>query len=599
MNAVTKVILNGLVREARNLRKVGAYGNPVRYQWGAYDGMQNEWMYYTSNWVVPQKFRAFVPAIAGAGAFFVEKISNKSDYSNQVKHEFMLMYIYSTKKTGRKEFFIPSMKTVVNSMIKPNCNEIEILAKEFSVIPICKEIYADIITPIALLRKIAQVSKRYFLLESVEGGEKWGRYSFLGFNPIIHVTCKDGVVVMDDGEKKTFETDKPLEVLRSLRCPAPYIEGMPPFTGGLVGYFSYGMIGYAEPVLKLESSDFYDFDLMLYDKVIAYDHLKQKISIIVNMKTDKVMENYGKAVAEIENLVRFITDPSPLPKLHTNSKPNFACNVTEDEYCAMVEKTKEYIINGDIFQAVISRKFETQYEDSLLNAYRVLRTTNPSPYMVFLQYDDVQLISTSPETLVKLQDGKLTTFPIAGSRPRGKDKEEDEALEKELLLDEKELSEHNMLVDLARNDVGKISKINSVSVNDYMNIQRYSRIMHITSEVEGMIKQNKDAWDAIEAILPAGTLSGAPKIRACEIIEELEQSPRGIYGGAIGYIDFKGNMDTCIAIRMAVKKNNKVYVQAGGGIVADSIPHKEYEESGNKARAVMEAIMAASEVDDL
>jgi anthranilate synthase component 1 len=487
------------------------------------------------------------------------------------------------------------------NMITPRCNEIEVLAKEYSIIPICKEIYADIITPITLLRKISQISQRYYLLESIEGGEKWGRYSFLGFNPIVHVTCKNKEVIIDNGERQIYQTEKPFEVIRTLleQYKAPKLPGMPPFTGGLVGYFSYEMIGYAEPKLKLKTSEFNDFDLMLFDKVIAYDHLKQKISIVVNMKTDKVLENYGKAVTDIEYLTRFIMEQVPFQKVITESKPSFSCNVTKDEYCSMVEKTKEYIVNGDIFQAVISRRFETVYKDNLLNAYRVLRTTNPSPYMVFMQNDDVQLISTSPETLVRLKDGKLSTFPIAGSRPRGKDKEEDEVLEKELLTDEKELSEHNMLVDLARNDVGKISEYRSVRVTDYMRIQRYSRIMHITSEVEGSIIKEKDALAAIEAILPAGTLSGAPKIRACEIIEELEKAPRGIYGGAVGYIDFTGNMDTCIAIRMAVKKNDKVYVQAGGGIVADSVPEKEYEESENKAKAVIEAIMRASEVNEL
>ena len=263
----------------------------------------------------------------------------------------------------------------------------------------------------------------------------------------------------------------------------------------------------------------------------------------------------------------------------------------------MVERTKEYIVDGDIFQAVISRRFETEYKDSLINAYRVLRTTNPSPYMVFLKNEDIELICSSPETMVRLKDGKLTTFPIAGSRPRGADQEEDEALAEELLADEKELSEHNMLVDLGRNDIGKVSEYGSVKMTDYMKIQKYSRIMHITSEVEGKLGEGKDALDAIEALLPAGTLSGAPKIRACEIIEELEKIPRGIYGGAIGYIDFTGNMDTCIAIRMAVKKQDKVYIQAGAGIVADSVPAREYEETGHKARALMEALARAHEVE--
>jgi len=368
---------------------------------------------------------------------------------------------------------------------------------------------------------------------------------------------------------------------------------------------------------------------MLFDRVIAYDHLKQKISIVVNMRTDNADENYRKALSDIEDVVRLVKEQAP-PDPETSGaaelygkigagtgaeatdkagtvgnmkaaaaiRPVFTCNTTKEEYCAMVEKAKEYIRNGDIFQAVVSRRFETEYRGSLLNAYRVLRTTNPSPYMVMMQIDDVQVISTSPETLVRLKDGVLTTFPIAGTRPRGKDDREDKALEEELLADEKELAEHDMLVDLARNDLGRISKYNSVHVTNYKMILRYSRVMHIASEVEGLIRDDRDAFDAIEALLPAGTLSGAPKIRACEIIEELEKEPRGIYGGAIGYIDFTGNMDACIAIRMAVKKGDRVYVQAGAGIVYDSIPEREYEESGSKARAVMEAIIGASEVEE-
>lgn len=485
-------------------------------------------------------------------------------------------------------------------MVTPDFKEIRQLAENYNVIPVCREIYADITTPIALLRKISRISNRYYLLESVEGGEKWGRYSFLGFDPIAQVTCKNGeITIKDHNGTKTVYSNKPLEVIRSClsKYKAPKMAGIPPFAGGYVGYFSYGMIGYAEPVLKLRSSDFKDFDLMLFDKVIAYDHLRQKIIIIVNMQNGNVKENYQKALNDIESMVKLIKEQSMLPAPVMTSMPRFTCNVSKEEYCDMVDKAKEYIKKGDIFQAVLSRRFVTEYTDSLLNAYRVLRTTNPSPYMVFMQNDDVQLISTSPETLVRLKDCVLSTFPIAGSRPRGKTPEEDKALEMELLQDEKELAEHNMLVDLARNDLGKLSEFSSVRITSYMKILRYSKIMHITSEVEGKIKEGKDALDAIEAILPAGTLSGAPKIRACEIIEELEKQPRGIYGGAIGYIDFTGNMDLCIAIRMAVKKNNMVYVQAGGGIVDDSIPEKEYEESENKAKAVIEAILSAGEVD--
>lgn len=484
-------------------------------------------------------------------------------------------------------------------MIIPDYKEIEELAKEYNIIPVCSEIYADIVTPIALLKKISRISSRYYLFESIEGGERWGRYSFIGFNPVASVTCKDGVIVFEGKEKKVLSSQNPLGELRNClaKYKSPKLNGIPPFTGGFVGYFSYSMIKYAEPGLKFKSSEFNDFDLMLFEKVIAYDHLKQKINIIVNMPADNVQENYNKALADIEEIARLITRQGEITESRMESKPSFTCNVSGEEFCDMVQKAKEYMKKGEIYQAIISRRFETEYKDSLLNAYRVLRTTNPSPYMVFMQKDDVQIISTSPETLVRLENGKLTTFPMGGSRYRGKDIEEDRALEKELLEDEKELAEHNMLVDLARNDLGKISKYSSVKVANYKMIQRYSRIIHITSEVESYIEEGKDAFDAIEALLPAGTLSGVPKIRACEIIDELEKDSRGIYGGAIGYIDFTGNMDVCIAIRMAVKKNNRVYVQAGGGIVADSIPERELVESENKAKAVIEAILKASEVE--
>lgn len=469
----------------------------------------------------------------------------------------------------------------------------------YDVIPVSREIYADIITPITLLRKIADKYKNYYLLESIEGGEKWARYSFFGFDPKARLYCKDKVVTIEGEGAKTVKTEKPLEVLREYisHYKTPVIPNNPPFTGGLVGYYGYSMIGYAEPKLKLKDSEFNDFDVMLCDKIIAYDHLKQKITVIVNMKTDDMENQYNKAIRDIEEIVSMIKSDMPKSELSSNGKVSFKSNFTEEEYAEVVNKTKEYIYNGDIFQAVISRRFETEYKGSLLNAYRVLRVTNPSPYMVFMKIGDNEIISTSPETLVRYQQGRLTTFPIAGSRPRGKTYKEDIALEKDLLSDEKELSEHNMLVDLGRNDLGRISKFDSVEVTEYMNVLRYSKIMHICSEVQSDARDDVDAFDAIEAVLPAGTLSGAPKVRACEIIEELEKSPRGIYGGAIGYVDFNGNMDTCIAIRMASKTGNKVYVQAGGGIVADSVPHNEFMESYNKALAVMNAITNAEEVE--
>lgn len=483
----------------------------------------------------------------------------------------------------------------------PECDEILELAKSYDIVPVCKEIYADVITPITLLRKIAGLSKRYYLLESIEGGEKWGRYSFLGFDPIMRFYCENNTVTIEqDGQEKKIPTKKPLEVLREIMkdYKAPRLQNLPPFAGGLVGYFAYAMMGYAEPVLKIKKGTFHDYDLMMFDKVIAYDHLKQKICVIVNMKTDKVMENYGKATADIQSIIHMIRQAEVKEIPLSDSKIDFTCNVSKEDYCKIIEKTKEYIVNGDIFQAVIARQFSSPYEGSLINPYRVLRTTNPSPYMVFMKIDDDELMSSSPETLVRLQNGRLTTFPVAGSRPRGKTEEEDQALVEDLLGDEKELSEHNMLVDLGRNDLGRISKFDSVEVTEYMMIHKYSKIMHICSQVESDIRQDKDGLDAIESVLPAGTLSGAPKIRACQIIEEMESEERGIYGGALGYLDFTGNLDTCIAIRMAVKKNGRVYVEAGGGIVADSIPENEYQESANKAAAVMNAIKNAKEVLD-
>ncbi|MCR5273320.1 MAG: anthranilate synthase component I family protein [Lachnospiraceae bacterium] len=456
-------------------------------------------------------------------------------------------------------------------------------------------------TPITLVRKLSGISENYFLLESVEGGNKWGRYSFLGYDPIMKVSCLNKVVKVEDenGKVDEIKTDKPLDVIKDIMKDyrAPRLKDVPPFAGGFMGYFAYSMIGYAEPVLNIKKGLSKDYELMLFDKIIAYDHLKQKICIIVNMKTDRVMENYGKAMADIEKIISTINNAPVTDSPVTEKEVTFKCNVSKEEYMRTVEKTKEYIYEGDIFQAVISRQFSADYKSSLLNAYRVLRTTNPSPYMVYYHFGEEELMSTSPETLVRLENGRLTTFPVAGSRPRGLTEEEDEKLARELLADEKELAEHNMLVDLGRNDLGRISKFGSVSVTKYKMLHRYSKIMHICSQVEGDIRDDEDSMSAIEAVLPAGTLSGAPKIRACEIIEEMESEPRGIYGGALGYVDFTGNLDTCIAIRMAVHHEGKVYVQAGGGIVADSSPEAEYEESANKAAAVMNAIIRAREVE--
>ena len=486
-------------------------------------------------------------------------------------------------------------------MIKPSFDEVLKLKDSYSVIPVYKEIYADVVTPITLLRRIALKSDKFFLLESIEGGEKWGRYSYLGFNPKARLAYKDGTLTVTGEGARVVKTDKPYDAVREYLADykTPRFEDIPPFTGGLMGYYGYSMISVAEPVLKLKRGDTNDFDLMMFDKIIAYDHLRQKLIVVVNMKTYDSKRQYEQAKRDIDEIISIITDTAPLKKLESDKNVEFSSTYTKEEFCQMVEKTKEYIFDGDIFQCVVSRRFEADYHGSLINAYRVLRVTNPSPYMVYMSIEGDEIISTSPETLVKLQDGVLNTFPIAGSRPRGKTREEDDRLAEELMRDEKELAEHNMLVDLGRNDIGRIAKFNSVKVTEYQKVLRFSKIMHICSEVEGEIRDDLDALSAVEALLPAGTLSGAPKIRACQIIEELEKTPRGVYGGALGYVDFNGNLCTCIAIRMAVKKGDKVYVQAGAGIVADSVPESEYIETYNKAAAVMNAVKNAGEVDEL
>ncbi len=478
-------------------------------------------------------------------------------------------------------------------------DEIRDLLKDYSMIPICKEIYADVITPISLLRKMETFDKNFFLLESVEGGEKWARYSFLGYEPVLHITCKNGKVTQKSGEIETTVTMDPMDALREQleKYKSPKIKGMPTFTGGFVGYFGYEMIGYAEPKLNLKESEIDDYHLMLFDKIIAYDHLRQKIMVIANMKSKDGLQGYNSALLEIEKMITLINDQTTLEDEQSPADVEFKCNVSKDEYCKMIEKTKHYIHEGDIFQGVISRKFEADYSGSLMNAYRVLRTTNPSPYMYFIQSENMQIAGASPETMVKLVDGKLTTFPVAGTRPRGKDEQQDIELEKSLLDDEKELAEHNMLVDLARNDIGRIAEYGTVTVEEYMKIHRFSKVMHIASTVCGKLRDDMDAPDTVAALLPAGTLSGAPKFRACQIIDELESEPRGVYGGAIGYIDLSGNLDVCIAIRTAVKINDKVSVQAGAGIVADSVPESEYMECAHKAGAVIDAIKRGNEVN--
>lgn len=480
-------------------------------------------------------------------------------------------------------------------MVKPSLEDVKKIGGNYSVVPICKEIFSDIKTPIEILRSIKEISDKYYLLESALGGEAWSRYSFLGFEPIMNISCKDNKIEISGLYQKVYMSDNPLDEVRSIlsQYNSARFDFMPPFTGGFVGYFAYDCIKYTEPSIKfntVDEADFKDFDLMLFDKVIAFDNLKQKIFVIANVRTDNTERNYENAVNEIEETIAAI-------KTHTDKttppivlESELKADDTKEKYIDMVKSAKKYITDGDIFQVVLSRRFKARAKGSLFNTYRVLRTVNPSPYMFFIKTDDVEIAGASPETLIKLQDKKLSTFPIAGTRKRGDTHAEDVELGKELLKDEKELAEHNMLVDLGRNDIGKISRFGSVKVEEYASILRFSHVMHIASTVTGEISQDKDTIDAVSALLPAGTLSGAPKIRACEIIDELEEKRRGIYGGAIGYIDFSGNMDVCIGIRIAIKKDDTIYVQAGAGIVADSNPESECAECENKAKAMFSAI---------
>ena len=485
-------------------------------------------------------------------------------------------------------------------MIRPGLEEVKKIAAtgEYRRIPVSREILSDGVTPLEALRRMKNVSDHVYMLESAFQQERWGRYTFLGFDPTLEITCRDHRMQVGS---LSFETDDPEKVIRDIlsQYKAPRFDFLPSFAGGLVGYFSYDYLKYSEKKLRLDAKDtedFRDVDLMLFDKVIAFDNFRQKIILIANVDASEPETSFEKARMDLDTMERLILFGKKKEDPEGILQSEFRQLFDKDAYCRMVEKAKGHIREGDIFQIVLSNRLDADFTGSLLNTYRILRTLNPSPYMFYFSGTDVEVAGASPETLVKLEDGVLHTFPLAGTRPRGKTKEEDEALEKELLKDEKELAEHNMLVDLGRNDLGRVSEFGSVEVESLHQILRYSHVMHIGSTVRGRIREGCDALDAIRAVLPAGTLSGAPKLRACQLINDLENNRRGIYGGAIGYLDFTGNMDMCIAIRIAYKKNGKVFIRSGAGIVADSVPEKEYQECINKAAAVVTALKEGSEL---
>ena len=489
-------------------------------------------------------------------------------------------------------------------MIFPSLDRVKAIAPGYDIVPVYMEILSDVRTPISVLKALKQVSSHTYLLESADNSNHWGRYSFLGYDPKIELFCKNHTMTIKDGTTRTFECSDPAAEIRNIlnQYKSPRLEELPTFTGGFVGYFACEYIRYIEPTLDFPTPDddpamVNDVDLMLFDKVIAFDHYKNKIYLIANISTNDLERNYNKAELELKALADLVVNGKEADVPKGILKTEFTSEFTKDEFEAVVKKTQHYIKEGDIFQCVVSNRREAEFDGSLLNAYRVLRTLNPSPYMFYLSGGDVELTGASPETLVKLTDGKMYTFPIAGTMRRGKTEAEDLAIEEKLINDEKELAEHNMLVDLGRNDLGKIAKFGSVQVEALHMLQRFSHVIHITSTVSGDIQDGKDALDAIGATLPAGTLSGAPKIRAIEILHELEKSPRGVYGGAVGYIDFSGNMDVCIGIRMAMNKGGKVYVRAGAGIVRDSVPASEYNETLIKGQSMISAITDAQEVE--
>jgi anthranilate synthase component 1 len=489
-------------------------------------------------------------------------------------------------------------------MFYPSWEEFQEKAKEGNLIPVYKEILADLETPVSAFRKID--SGQYsFLLESVEGGEKWARYSFLGANPSLVFQSKGKKVQITSGQavEEVEAVKDPLEVLRELmtRYRPVRVQGLPRFFGGMVGYMGYDMVRFIEELPEVTRDDLKlpDAVFLLTDTLLIFDNLRHKIKVVSNAHIDEgvsVQEAYEEAKKKIEAIIYNIRRPlgaAKFPLPHEDKSSAMESNCTQKEFEQMVEAGKEYIKAGDIFQVVLSHRFRARTYADPLDIYRALRIVNPSPYMFYLRLGDLKLVGSSPEVMVRLEEGEVMLRPIAGTRPRGQDDAEDVRLEKELLADAKERAEHIMLVDLGRNDVGRVSKIGTVHVDDMMVIERYSHVMHIVSNVVGELAQDKDAFDVFRACFPAGTLSGAPKVRAMEIIEELEKYRRGPYGGAVGYFSFSGNMDTCITIRTILLSDGYAYVQVGAGIVADSVPAREYTETVNKAKGMFRAIEMA------
>ncbi len=490
-------------------------------------------------------------------------------------------------------------------MYSPDFKKFEKLTAQGNLIPVYRDILADTDTPVSAYMKIERDNS--FLFESVLGGEKWARYSFIGVSPSkIIKSGGDRVEIIENGEISVRNVDTPMDVLRDelLAIVPVEIPGLPRFYGGLVGFIGYESVRFFErvPVSDKPSLNLPDLCFMVMDTILVFDNLKQVIKIIsnVHMSGRSAREAYDEAVSKIDSLADLLRKPKELRKISFGGEQQETTYVSsfkkQEEFIKAVDKSIEYIKAGDIFQVVLSQRLEAENRANPFDIYRALRMINPSPYMFYLNTENVKMIGSSPEILVRLEGDKVTLRPIAGTRKRGETEEKDAEMEAELRADKKENAEHIMLVDLGRNDVGRVAEMGSIEVTDFMIVEKYSHVMHLVSNVEGLLKEGLDAFDVLKACFPAGTVTGAPKVRAMEIIDELEPVGRGPYAGAVGYFGYSGNMDVCITIRTIIVKDDKVYVQAGAGIVADSIPEMEFKETMNKARGMLKALEMAGKV---
>jgi len=487
-------------------------------------------------------------------------------------------------------------------MVRPDYKEFSRLAREATLIPVTKSVTADLQTPVSAFLAVAGRERRAFLLESVEGGEKIGRYTFLGARPYMVVSARERQVTVERGKRRQQFNGNIFEVLRDLlgRHRPALLEGLPPFTSGAVGFFAYDVVRQLEKLPSKARVDTRPPDcvMMFFDRLLAFDHLRHQIHLIAgaDLTQESPRAAYDRAVRDLADLEKRLAAgvrPRNGRGLRKTGPLKIKPVTSRQQYLESVRRAKEYIAAGDIFQVVLSQRFDFEPEAEPFNIYRALRTVNPSPYLYFLRLDDTHILGSSPEMLVRVNGRRLEYRPIAGTRPRGANDAEDKRLEDELRQDEKERAEHVMLVDLGRNDVGRVSEYGSVKVRDLMYVERYSHVMHLVSAIEGCLHSELSALDAFAACFPAGTLTGAPKVRAMEIIEELEPVRRGVYGGSVLYADFAGNLDSCIAIRTMVMEKKRASVQAGAGIVADSDPSREHEECVNKAKAVLRAVELA------